>query len=228
MQDCSLTSLPFLGTDSYPQRAPGGPLIGTRTHSCGGHPVNTVLPQPSPEAQWRIPVSKSLSYHPVLSPPPPHSLSPTDVPDHLGPYHSVSLAILRNTFSPGGLGPLAPIWASLLCYPDEDGGPTALVASVFKVEGTSRPARPQPCRRRAWLFLSQFSKADVCCFSFSCSSPTQKLHTGASVFMPVWSGSGAGAQGATLTVQLRTGPGARPPLCIHCKSVQVSCHLDFF
>lgn len=45
-----------------------------------------------------------LSYHPVLSLPPPPSVSPTDIPDHLGPYHCTLSVILSTAFFPNGHG----------------------------------------------------------------------------------------------------------------------------
>lgn len=72
-------------------------------HSWAGHSCVTVL-----------------SYHPVVSLPPPPSLSPVDIGDHLDPYHCALWVILTATFFPNSHGFLTPHLASLSDDPDQE------------------------------------------------------------------------------------------------------------
>lgn len=73
-----------------------------------------------------------LSYHPV---PPPPSLSPADIRDHLDPYHCALWVILTATFFPNSHDLLTPHLASLSDDPDQE-----KVSTIRVVSGQAGPS----------------------------------------------------------------------------------------
>lgn len=100
-------------------------------------------------------------------------------------------------------------WASQPHHPDGGRGPATHGAPVLQgPHGGSHirdnPARPGPhgdghgrprVGSRRPMCAASLAVTPVCCFSGCCSSHTQKLHTGASVFLPVESWGGGAMRG---------------------------------